>query len=156
MMDIDNSFECPDAKKEGVWYRRDTVEVLHEKFVAEAMVDCSMWTLTRYIPSNVVKPKPQDLGTSLCKLCLNPELKVESLREPGVNLIWLLGLDKKQLKDLLRSTAQMSRSPKNSGSQSGLQKPRLRRFLRTNKKFRSTRKHTEFLRLSVHKRRRNS
>ena len=98
MMDNDNSFECPD-KKEGVRYRWDTVEVLHEKFMAETMVDCSVRTFGRYIPSNIVKPKPQDWGTSLCKTCLNPELKVECLREPGVNLEWLLGLDKEQLQE---------------------------------------------------------
>ena len=62
------------------------------------MVDCSARTFGRYIPSNIVKPKPQDWGTSLCKTCLNPELKVECLRDPGVNLEWLLGLDKEQLK----------------------------------------------------------
>ena len=28
MMDNDNSFECPDKRKEGVHYRRDTTEVL--------------------------------------------------------------------------------------------------------------------------------
>ena len=52
-----------------------------------------------YSPANVVKPKPEDWGPSLCKVCLNPELKVEALKEPGVNLEWLLSLDDVQLKN---------------------------------------------------------
>ena len=75
-------------QKEGVRYRRDTIEFLHEKFVAESMVECSMRTFSRYIPA-----------TSLCKVSLNPELKVEALKEPGVNLEWFLSLDDVQLKN---------------------------------------------------------
>ena len=63
------------------------------------MVECSLRTFGHYIPANVVKPKPEDWGTSLYKGCLNPELKVEALKEPGVNLEWLLSLDDVQLKN---------------------------------------------------------
>ena len=38
----------------------------------------------RYVPEQIKKPKPQDWGTSLCKICLNPELKVEGLKSSNV------------------------------------------------------------------------
>ena len=75
MMDNDNSFECPDKKKEGIRYRRDIIEVLHEKFMCEAMIECSARSFGRYVPENIPKPKPEDWGTSLCKVCLNPQLR---------------------------------------------------------------------------------
>ena len=34
MLNVNKSFECPD-KKEGIRYRRDTLEVLHEKFMCD-------------------------------------------------------------------------------------------------------------------------
>ena len=37
----DNSFRCPDKDKEEIQYRRDTLEVLHEKFMCEENIDCS-------------------------------------------------------------------------------------------------------------------
>ena len=86
MLDNDNPFECADKKKEGVRYRRDTIEILHKKLLAEAMVKCSLSTFARYLPKNVAKPKPEDWGTSLCKMCLNPELKIEALRDQKVKL----------------------------------------------------------------------
>ena len=84
--------------KKGVHYRRDTIEILHEKFLAEAMAECSISTFASYLPKNVVKPKPEDWGTSLCEMCLNPELKIEGLRDPEVKLETLLSLDDAQLK----------------------------------------------------------
>ena len=75
MMDNDNSFECPDKKKEGIRYRRDIIEVLHEKFMCETMIECSARSFGRYVPENIPKPKPEDWGTSLCKVCLNPQLR---------------------------------------------------------------------------------
>ena len=42
MMDNDNSFECLDKKKEAICYPRDKIEVLHEKFMCETMIDCSL------------------------------------------------------------------------------------------------------------------
>ena len=85
-------------KKEGACYRRDTIEILHKKFLAEAKFECSLSTFARYLPKNVVKPKPEDWGASLCKTCLNPELKIEALRDPEVKLETLLSLDDAQLK----------------------------------------------------------
>ena len=81
----DNSFSCPDKDKEGVCYRRDTLEVLHEKFMWEEMVECHYSTFTHNIPQNIRKPKPEDWGTSLCKTCLNPELKMEALLSSSVD-----------------------------------------------------------------------
>ena len=65
MLDNYNSFECPDKKKEEVRNRRDTIEILHKKFLAEAMVEFSLSTFAWYLPKNVVKPKLEDWGTSL-------------------------------------------------------------------------------------------
>lgn len=57
------------------------MSVLHERFVAEIGEDCHYSTFTRNVPSYVIKPKPSDWGTCLCKTCLNPELKIERLNE---------------------------------------------------------------------------
>ena len=80
----DNSFQCPDKDKEEIRYRRDTLEVLHEKFMCEENIDCSYRNFCRYVPEQIKKSKPQDWGTSLCKICLNPELKVEGLKSSNV------------------------------------------------------------------------
>ena len=66
MMDNDNSFESPDKKKEGVRYRRDTIEVLHEKFMGETMIECSLHSFGRYVPSNILKSKLGDWGFVKC------------------------------------------------------------------------------------------
>ena len=81
-------------------YRRDSVEIFHEKFLAEAMVEGLLSTFARYFSKNFVKPKPEDWVTSLYKTCLNPELKIEALRDPEVKLDTLLSLDDAQLKKL--------------------------------------------------------
>ena len=87
---------------EGVHYRKDTMESLHEKFLAEAMVECLLSPFGRFLLENVVKPKPEDWRTSLCKTCLNPELKIEALRNPEVKLETLLSVDNAQLKKMER------------------------------------------------------
>ena len=98
MMDNDNSSECPDKKKEGIHYRRETTEVLHKKFMCETMIECSARSFGRYVPENILKPKPEDWGTSLCKVCLNPQLKVEGLKNSNVTVDWLLSLTNKEFK----------------------------------------------------------
>ena len=98
-MDNDNSFECPDKKKEGIRYRRDTIEVLHKKFKCETMTECSARSFGRSVPENILKPKPENQGTSLCKVCLNLQLKVEELKNSNVTVDWLLSLTNKELKE---------------------------------------------------------
>ena len=90
VLDNDNSFELLYKKKEVVWSRRDTIEFLHRKSLAEAMV---------VSPGYLVKPKAEDWGTGLCKIYKYPEFKWEALKEPGVNLEWLLSLYDVQLKN---------------------------------------------------------
>ena len=97
-MDNNNSFECPDKKKEGIRYWRDTIEVLHEKFMCETMIECSEHSFSRYIPENILKPKPEDWGTSVCKVCLNPQVKVEGLKNSNVTVNRLVSLTNKELK----------------------------------------------------------
>ena len=98
MLDNQNSFECPDKKNDGICFRRDTLEILHERFMMETLIECSLRSFTRYIPPSIKKPKPEDWGTSLCKTCLNPELKVEALKLPDITLNKLLDFDNDQLK----------------------------------------------------------
>ena len=66
------------------------MKVLHAKLLADVDVDVdvSYSQFTRLIPSNVVKPKPEDWGTCLCMTCLNPEHKLDALKKlmPEVNL----------------------------------------------------------------------
>ena len=86
-------------KKEGVRYRRYTIEILHQKFLADVIIECSISNFAGYMSKNVVKPRPMDRGTSLCKICLNPKLKVEALKDSKINLEVLLSLDDAQLKN---------------------------------------------------------
>ena len=86
MMQDDNSFRCPDKDKEHIRYRRDTLEVLHHKFMCEENVDCSYHSFCRYVPDMIKKPKPEDWGKSLCKTCLNPESKLDGLKASSVDL----------------------------------------------------------------------
>ena len=85
-------------------YHRDTIEILHKKLLAEAVVECLLSTFVRYLLTNVVKPKPEDWGTSLCKTFLNPELKIEALRDSEVKLETLLSLDHAQLKNGMKNS----------------------------------------------------
>lgn len=53
------------------------------------MVNCSLSTFWRYIPDNIVNPKPEDWEMTLCRICRNLEFKAEALKEPGVKLEWV-------------------------------------------------------------------
>ena len=77
-------------------YRSNTIEILHKKLLAVAVVECLLSTFARYLLANVVKRKPEDWRTSLCKTFLNPELKIEALRDSEVKLEILLSLDHAQ------------------------------------------------------------
>ena len=85
-----NSLVVPDKKKESksMRYRLSSLNVLHEKFLAEEDLECSYSQFTRLVAHNVIKPKPEDWGTCLCLTCLNPELKISSLRKvmPDVDI----------------------------------------------------------------------
>ena len=64
-----------------IQYRLASVQELHQRLqVDESAAECSYSQLTRYVPENIVKPKPEDWGTCLCMTCLNPELKLESIK----------------------------------------------------------------------------
>ena len=53
----------------------------------------------RYVTENILQPKLEDWGTSICKECLNPQLKVEGLKNSNVTVDWLLTLTNKELKE---------------------------------------------------------
>ena len=74
----DNSATCPDKQKKGTRYRLALLKVLHEKYCSE-FEDISFSYFCKLIPSGIVKPKPEDWGTCLCKICINPELKLAAL-----------------------------------------------------------------------------
>ena len=59
----ENSICVPDKKKNNMRYRLATLEMLWEKFLSEEKEDCSYAQFTRYVPHNVIKPKPEDWGT---------------------------------------------------------------------------------------------
>ena len=40
---------------------------------------CSLSSFMRYIPASVIQPKREDWGTCLCKMCTNPQLKLDAL-----------------------------------------------------------------------------
>ena len=42
-------------------------------------MSCSYETFTWNVPFYITRPKPDDWGTCLCPICLNPELKLEAL-----------------------------------------------------------------------------
>ena len=57
------------------------LHVLHEKFLAECKIDSSYSDFCKLVPSNIVKPKPQDCGKYLYISCLNLLLKMVALRD---------------------------------------------------------------------------
>ena len=74
------SAQCPDkSKSANLRYRKDYLCSLHEKFVVDTDISISYATFTRHVTSNIKKPKAEDWGTCLCKMCHNPQLKVEGL-----------------------------------------------------------------------------
>ena len=81
MIREDNVSICPDAKKEGILYRLGTLKVLYEKYCSEYDNSCSYSWFCKNIPKNIIKPKPEDWGTCLCKPCINTELKLEAARK---------------------------------------------------------------------------
>ena len=60
-------------------YRSFSLKVLHEKFLADDKEDISFAQFTRYAPSHILKPKPENWGTCLCMRYINPKHKLESL-----------------------------------------------------------------------------
>ena len=70
-----------DKGKGHLRYGKDYLIVLHEQVVtSEKGKGISRTTFTRYVPDTVEKPKCQDWGASLGKICLNPQLKIEGLQ----------------------------------------------------------------------------
>jgi len=74
----DVSIVTPDIKKakKGIRYRLASLQELHQRFQVDGSIECSYAQFTRYVPEHIVKPKPEDWGT-----CLNPELKLESIKK---------------------------------------------------------------------------
>ena len=92
-----NSVAIPDikkmkvVKKDGVKekvpvrFRRETLKVLHLKFLAENPEnEVSFSYFSKNFPTDtVVIPSAEDWGTAGCAKCLNPRFKVEELRRLG-------------------------------------------------------------------------
>ena len=60
-------------------YRLSSLKALYQKFLAASSLSCFYETFTRNVPFYITRPKPDDWGTCLCPMCLNPELKLEAL-----------------------------------------------------------------------------
>ena len=92
-----NSVAIPDIKKmksvvvDGikekvpVRFRRDTLRILHNKFLLENTdVEVSFSHFAKHFPTEtVVIPGAEDWGTAGCGKCLNPRFKVEALHKAG-------------------------------------------------------------------------
>ena len=91
---------CPDKRQTSqgmpVRFALGHYKTLHEQFVA-SVEECSLRTFMRSIPHYIKKPSDTDWGTSLCNICLNPELKVESLYH---NKVWAEMVD---LQEVMKS-----------------------------------------------------
>ena len=72
----------PDVRKTSkgtaIRYVLGNYKTLHQKFIS-IVENCSYQTFLRAIPHYVRKHSASEWGTCLCALCLNPELKLESL-----------------------------------------------------------------------------
>ena len=79
----DNTIEVPDKKKvkQGIRYRTSSKLSLFECFDSQYPNICSYVTFTRYWPKHFIKPKASDLGTCMCTICENAELKAEALKK---------------------------------------------------------------------------
>lgn len=82
LLNDENTVIVPDIKKskKGIRYRLLSLSDLHQKFLGDEDIECSYSQFSRCVPDNIVKPRPEDWGTCLCIFCLNPELKLESIK----------------------------------------------------------------------------
>ena len=112
MSEDENSMKCPDKKKENIRYRTSYLPILYEKFLCELNVNCSYSHFCKLVPENIIKPKPQDWGTCLCMVCLNPQLKMEALRHFESSLFVeteeLITYSDKTLKEFMEKIKQFS------------------------------------------------
>ena len=77
-----NTIQVPDKKKvsRGIRYRTSSLLSLYEAFECQNPNMCTYATFCKYWPRNFIKPKASDLGTCLCIICQNAELKMEGLK----------------------------------------------------------------------------
>ena len=85
---MENTIEVPDKRKvkQGIRYRCSSKRCLYENFETQHPNLCNYPTFCLYWPKNFIKPKPSDLGTCMCIICQNTELKSDALKN-------LIGLD---------------------------------------------------------------
>ena len=89
---------------------------MYYKFQALENTDCFYETFSQHVPYDVKKAGPSDCGTCLCRMCLNPELKIEKLiREnlvPTINLEYVIQNDD-DYHDLLENIKLLEQKPSN-------------------------------------------
>ena len=88
--DKENTIEVPDKRKfiKGIRYRTASKLCLFEGFDSRYPNLCTYATFCKYWPRKYLKPKPSDLGTCMCIICQNTELKMEAVKrvfENGAN-----------------------------------------------------------------------
>ena len=77
-----NTIDVPDKRKyiKGIRYRTASKLSLYECFDSQHPNLCTYQTFCKYWPRKYLKPKPSDLGTCMCIICQNAELKAEALK----------------------------------------------------------------------------
>ena len=91
------------SKKVPVKLRLGTIKALHSKFESECDTCVSVETFRINNPFNVIKPNPNDLGTCLCGMCINPKLKLDAITKTtqGKTFQWTDDTDYNHIDDLL-------------------------------------------------------
>ena len=79
---LENTIDVPDKRKviKGIRYRMASKLSLYESFDCEHPDLCTYQTFCKYWPRKYLKPKASDLGTCMCIICQNAELKAEALK----------------------------------------------------------------------------
>ena len=92
-----------ESKKVPVKFRLGTIMTLHSKFESECDTCVSVEIFRINIPFNVIKPNPNDWGTCLCGMCINPELKLDALADTTQDKTfkWTDDKDYNEIDDLL-------------------------------------------------------
>ena len=106
LVNDENTVIVPDIKKakKDLRYRLMSIKDLHLKFITDNEIECSYQHFARQVPDNIIKPKPEDWGTCLCMVCLNPELKLECIKRTITNVnLTLDNLTNKDYEDEIKT-----------------------------------------------------
>ncbi|KAG1664395.1 hypothetical protein GQR58_019837 [Nymphon striatum] len=97
------------SKISPIRYRFSTLKTLFEKFCAEVDCEITYQIFCRNVPPYIVKPIPSAWETCYCRICLNPELKLECLAKltNDESLLWNENNDDNQIDKLVEKILQL-------------------------------------------------